>query len=66
VDHRDPLCAGGRDHRSNMQWLSNEDHRFKTLVDVRECRKLRRMAKTPAREPRDGALRQPATGAEDR
>jgi hypothetical protein len=24
-----------------MHWLSKEDHRFKTLVDVRECRKAR-------------------------
>jgi hypothetical protein len=25
-----------------MQWIRKEDHRFKTLVDVRECRKSRR------------------------
>jgi hypothetical protein len=49
VDHAMPLCAGGEDKADNMQWLSKEDHRFKTLVDVRECRKLRRMANTPAR-----------------
>lgn len=42
VDHATPLCAGGADHPSNMQWISKEDHRFKTLVDVRECRKSRR------------------------
>ena len=42
VDHTQALCAGGLDHRSNLQWLSKEDHRFKTLVDVRECRKARR------------------------
>lgn len=39
VDHITPLCAGGPDHHSNMQWISVEDHRFKTFVDVRECRK---------------------------
>lgn len=50
VDHTIPLCAGGPDHRSNMFWLSVEDHRFKTFTDVRECRKLRRMAETPAVE----------------
>lgn len=49
VDHVRALCAGGEDARTNMQWISNEDHRFKTLVDVRECRKLRRLAATPAR-----------------
>jgi hypothetical protein len=49
VDHPDPLCAGGLDQRSNMQWISNEDHRFKTLVDARECRKLKKLASTPAK-----------------
>lgn len=49
VDHVRPLCAGGEDRPGNMQWISDEDHRFKTLVDVRECRKLRRLAERPAR-----------------
>jgi hypothetical protein len=49
VDHPIPLCAGGPDHRSNMAWLSVEDHRFKTFVDVRECLKLAKLARTPAR-----------------
>lgn len=49
VDHVRPLCAGGEDRPGNMQWISDEDHRFKTLIDVRECRKLRRLAETPAR-----------------
>lgn len=48
VDHTIPLCAGGPDHRSNMFWLSIEDHRFKTFTDVRECRKLRENANRPA------------------
>jgi 5-methylcytosine-specific restriction endonuclease McrA len=43
VDHIVPLCAGGPDTRQNMHWLSKDDHRFKTLVDVREYRKLRRI-----------------------
>lgn len=42
VDHITPLCAGGADRPENMQWITREDHRFKTLVDVRECRKLRK------------------------
>ena len=42
VDHVMPLCAGGADRPSNMQWITREDHRFKTLVDVKECRKARR------------------------
>lgn len=48
VDHIRPLCAGGIDAPENLQWISNADHRFKTLVDVRECRRLRRLAATPA------------------
>ncbi len=48
VDHKRPLCAGGEDSVSNMHWLSTEDHRFKTLVDARECRKLKRNAAKPA------------------
>lgn len=47
VDHILPLCAGGLDLRSNMQWITVEDHRFKTLVG--ECSKLRRLANTPAK-----------------
>lgn len=39
VDHVIALCAGGDDRPSNMQWITKEDHRFKTLVDVRECRR---------------------------
>jgi hypothetical protein len=49
VDHVVPLCAGGEDKPHNMQWIAVDDHRFKTLVDVRECRKLRKVANTPAR-----------------
>lgn len=45
VDHVIALCAGGEDHPRNMQWITKEDHRFKTLVDVRECRKLRQKNK---------------------
>lgn len=37
IDHIEPLCAGGADHRSNMQWLTVEDHKAKTKLDVRVC-----------------------------
>lgn len=50
VDHSIPLCMGGPDTMANMAWLSVEDHKFKTFIDVRECRKLRKMANTPAVE----------------
>jgi hypothetical protein len=49
VDHIDPLCMGGLDTKENMQWLSVEDHRFKTFTDIRACRKLREAAGQPAR-----------------
>ena len=48
VDLIRPLCMGGEDKVSNMQWISREDHRFKTMVDVRECRRLQRAAGKPA------------------
>lgn len=47
VDHIIALCAGGEDHPRNMQWITKEDHRFKTLVDVRECRRVRATTISP-------------------
>lgn len=38
IDHVIALCAGGADHRSNMQWLTIEEHKTKTKQDVRSCR----------------------------
>jgi hypothetical protein len=51
VDHIQPLCAGGPDKKENLQWLSVEDHRFKTRVDVRECRRRHRILTPHAHEP---------------
>lgn len=48
VDHVIALCAGGADKKENLQWLSKEDHRWKTFVDVRECRKLRALRPAPS------------------
>jgi len=48
VDHIIPLCAGGPDELENLQWISYEDHKWKTFVDVRECRKLQKNASIPA------------------
>jgi len=42
ADHATPLCAGGADHRDNLQWLTIEEHRMKTRSDVRFCRQLRK------------------------
>ncbi len=37
VDHRQPLAAGGADHKSNMQWLSVDDHKAKTRAEHQSC-----------------------------
>lgn len=39
VDHVIPLCAGGADDPSNMQWLSLDEHIAKTRRDVAACKK---------------------------
>jgi len=33
-----------------MQWIAVDDHKWKTRIDVRECRKLKLNAAQPARE----------------
>jgi hypothetical protein len=38
VDHREALICGGRDELQNLQWLSVEDHKAKTRVEVKLCR----------------------------
>lgn len=44
VDHAVPLCLGGPtvDMISNLQWLSIEDHKRKTIRDIDLCRQARR------------------------
>ncbi len=37
IDHIKPLCAGGKDRLSNMQWLAIEQHGHKTKADRRAC-----------------------------
>jgi 5-methylcytosine-specific restriction endonuclease McrA len=38
-DHFIPLCAGGPDTVANLNWMSIEDHKAKTNLDMKECRK---------------------------
>jgi hypothetical protein len=40
VDHVNPLCltGPGGDMISNLQWLSIEDHKRKTVRDIQLCR----------------------------
>lgn len=56
IDHVAPLCAGGADHRGNLQWLTVADHKAKTRVDVKSCRLNL--------EGRPAATRKGAAGAE--
>ena len=46
VDHVIPLCAGGADRRENLQYLTIQEHRWKTRTDVRVCRQLRKEQRT--------------------
>lgn len=38
VDHVVPLCAGGLDHPSNMQWQTVADAKIKDREERRLCR----------------------------
>lgn len=42
IDHVLPLCAGGADAPSNMQWQTSADARMKDQREARECLALRR------------------------
>lgn len=42
VDHKEALCAGGKDEVENLQYLSKEQHRLKTLMDIKRCAIIRR------------------------
>lgn len=41
IDHIEPLCAGGADAVENLQWLTTQEHKWKTRTDVRVCRSLK-------------------------
>lgn len=38
VDHKTPLCIGGKDEPENLQWIPIQEHKVKTKSDVRLCR----------------------------
>jgi hypothetical protein len=42
VDHIVPLCAGGRDHPSNMQWQRAKEAKEKDKREAAECRAKRK------------------------
>lgn len=39
VDHVKPLCAGGADHLSNMQWQTVAEGKIKDAEERRLCRR---------------------------
>ena len=44
VDHLMPLCAGGEDNVSNMQWQEYRESLLKDAHERRLCRAMRRQA----------------------
>ncbi|MEW6562740.1 MAG: HNH endonuclease signature motif containing protein [Pseudomonadota bacterium] len=45
VDHVIPLCAGGADKPSNMQWQEKAASKVKDKEEWRTCRELKKIAK---------------------
>jgi hypothetical protein len=41
VDHIKPLCAGGADRPSNMQWQTREEAKIKDRKEREMCRRSR-------------------------
>jgi hypothetical protein len=46
VDHKDPLCAGGADKPSNMQWQELAESKVKDKKEWRLCRLLRKQERS--------------------
>lgn len=44
VDHKEPLCAGGADKPSNMQWQELAASKLKDKEEWRLCRMLKKQA----------------------
>lgn len=42
IDHVQPLCAGGADSPTNMQWQTVADAKRKDVQERRECRAMGR------------------------
>lgn len=50
VDHVKPLCAGGRDRPSNMQWQAVAESRLKDKQEWKLCRD-NRARRVPSKHP---------------
>jgi hypothetical protein len=42
IDHIEPLCAGGADSVSNLQWQTVAEAKAKDVLEKRQCAALRR------------------------
>ena len=51
VDHIRPLCAGGIDRVSNMQWQTVKEAKKKDRLEVAECRGLRKPTSAEVARP---------------
>ena len=47
VDHIKPLCAGGADRPSNMQWQTVTDAKIKDRAERAQCRRQRGRLRVP-------------------
>src|SRR5882762_6941539 len=47
VDHIKPLCAGGADHPSNMQWQTREEAKNKDRLEREQCKRRYRQSGKP-------------------
>lgn len=45
VDHIKPLCSGGADRPSNMQWQTVAEAKKKDRIEAEQCRAYRRQQK---------------------
>ena len=43
IDHKKPLCAGGPDRPSNMQWQTIKEAKLKDKQERKMCAKERRI-----------------------
>lgn len=47
IDHVSPLCAGGADDPSNMQWQTVADAKKKDIEERATCRAMRKSTNSP-------------------
>ena len=40
-----PLMLGGKDHPDNMQWLTIEEHKAKTKLEIKKCKRSKKCKK---------------------